>query len=79
MISLPSEPSEKPKNTGVGSLSLIQGSFLTLELNWGVQHWQADSLPVVPPGKLQMNVYVQANVYLCVNKLCVQSNGVCFQ
>ena len=31
--SLPSEPSEKPKNTGVGSLSLLQGNFLTQELN----------------------------------------------
>ena len=34
--SLPSEPPEKPKNTGVGSLSLLQGIFLTQESNWGV-------------------------------------------
>ena len=27
--SLPSEPPGKPKNTGVGSLSLLQGIFLT--------------------------------------------------
>ena len=27
--SLPSEPPEKPKNTGVGSLSLLQGIFPT--------------------------------------------------
>ena len=27
--SLLSEPPEKPKNTGVGSLSLLQGNFLT--------------------------------------------------
>ena len=27
--SLPSEPPKKPKNTGVGSLSLLQGIFLT--------------------------------------------------
>ena len=31
---LPSEPLEKPMNTGVGSLSLLQGIFLTQELNW---------------------------------------------
>ena len=39
--SLPSEPPGKPKNTGVLSLSLLQGSFLTQELNWGLLHyWQ---------------------------------------
>ena len=31
--SLPSEPPGKPKNTGVGSLSLLQGIFLTQESN----------------------------------------------
>ena len=31
--SLPAEPQGKPKNTGVGSLSLFQGIFPTLELN----------------------------------------------
>ena len=36
--SLPSEPLGKPKNTGVGSLSLLQGIFLTQELNWGLLH-----------------------------------------
>jgi len=36
--SSPSEPPEKPKNTGVGSLSLLQGIFLTQELNWGLLH-----------------------------------------
>ena len=29
--SLPAEPQGKPKNTGVGSLSLLQGIFLTQE------------------------------------------------
>ena len=31
--SLPSEPPEKPKNTGMGSLSLLQGNFVTQEYN----------------------------------------------
>ena len=31
--SLPAEPHGKPKNTGVGSLSLLQRIFLTQELN----------------------------------------------
>ena len=33
--SLPVEPQGKPKNTGVGSISLLQWIFLTQELNWG--------------------------------------------
>ena len=36
--SLPSELPGKPKNTGVGSLSLLQGNILTHELNWGLLH-----------------------------------------
>ena len=34
--SLPSESTRKPKNTGVDSLSLLQGIFLTQELNQGL-------------------------------------------
>ena len=36
--SLPAEPQGKPKNTGVGSRSLLQGIFPTQELNWGLLH-----------------------------------------
>ena len=36
--SLPAEPQGKPKNTGVGSLSLLQGIFLTQEWNQGLLH-----------------------------------------
>ena len=42
--SLPSEPLGKLKNSRVGSLSLLQGNFLTQELN-GSHALQADSLP----------------------------------
>ena len=39
--SSPSEPPGKPKNTGVCSLSLLHGNFLTQELNRGLLHcWQ---------------------------------------
>ena len=38
--SLLSEPPGKPKNTGVGSLSLLQGIFPTQELNWGLLPWR---------------------------------------
>ena len=36
--SLPAEPQGNPKNPGVGSLSLLQGIFLTQESNWGLLH-----------------------------------------
>ena len=36
--SIPSKPPGKPKNTGVGSLSLLQGIFLTQQSNWGLLH-----------------------------------------
>ena len=38
--SLPAEPQGKPKNTGVGSLSLLQGIFLTQEWNRGLLHFR---------------------------------------
>ena len=38
MDSLPAEPQGKPKNTGVGNLSLLQWIFLTQESNWGLLH-----------------------------------------
>ena len=37
-VSLPSEPQGKPKNTGVGSLSLLQRIFPTQESNRGLPH-----------------------------------------
>ena len=36
--SLPAEPQGKPKNIGMGSLSLLQRMFLTQESNWGLLH-----------------------------------------
>ena len=34
--SLPSEPPERPKNIGMGSLYLLQGNFPTPEMKWGL-------------------------------------------
>ena len=45
--SLPAEPQGKPKNTGVGSLSLLQWIFPTQEIELGSPALQADSLPTV--------------------------------
>ena len=41
--SLPAEPHGKPKNTGVGTLSLLQRIFPAQELNQGLLNWQVDS------------------------------------
>ena len=38
--SLPAEPQGKPRNTGVGSLSLLQRIFPTQESNWGLLHYR---------------------------------------
>ena len=47
--SLPAEPQGKPKKTGVGSLSLLQGIFPAQESNQGVlPALQVDSLPTEP-------------------------------
>ena len=43
--SLPSEPPGKPKNTEVGSLSLLQGNLPDPGINLGFPALQADSLP----------------------------------
>ena len=49
--SLLSEPPGKPKNTGVGSLSLLQGDLPDPGIEPGSPPLQADSLPVELPGK----------------------------
>ena len=49
--SLPAEPQGKPKNTGVGSLSLLQQIFLTQESNQGLLHCRWILLPTELWGK----------------------------
>ena len=60
--SLPSEPPGKPKNSGVGSLCLLQGNFLTQELNWGLLHcrWILNQLSYLgsPCSGLKKHKYV---------------------
>ena len=50
------------KNTGVDYHALLQGIFLTQGLNprlLCVQHWQAGSLPLAPPGKpIYIYIYI---------------------
>ena len=49
--SLPSEPPTKPKNTGVGSLSLSPWDLPNPEIEPESPALQADSLPAELPGK----------------------------
>ena len=56
------------KNIGVGFHALLQGIFLTQGLNprlLCLLHWQADSLPLAPPGK-PMKVKVKVKSLSCV-------------
>ena len=49
--SLPAEPPGKPKDTGVGSLSLLQRGLPDPGIKLGSPALQADSLPAELPGK----------------------------
>ena len=58
MDCLPSEPPGKPKNTGVGILSLLQGNLPTQELNQGLLHYRQILYQLSYPGSY-------ANVHVC--------------
>ena len=64
--SLPSEPPEKPTNTGVGSLSLLQGIFLMQEWT-GIQTGVSCDL-----GSLLTSWVTREALYVC--KLCISLN-----
>ena len=51
VASLPSEPLWKPPNTGVCSLSLLQGIFPTQESNQGLLHCRQILYQLIYPGK----------------------------
>ena len=69
-------PQDSPgKNTGVGCHFLFQGIFPTQGSNphlLCLLHWQANSLPLVTPGKppkrVQMNLFTKQNVEVQLNK-----------
>ena len=56
--SLLAEPPGKPKNTGVGSLSLSQGIFPTQEWNWGVLHCRWSLYQLSYPGSPHIHTCV---------------------
>ena len=57
--SLPSKPPGKPKNTGVGSLSLLQGNFPTQESTWGL----------LPPGQILYQLSYQGGPVITLGPL----------
>ena len=65
--SLPAEPQGKPKNIGVGSLSLLQRIFPTQELNRGLLHcrWILYQLSYEGISKQSCSV-VSSSLWLCV-------------
>ena len=72
-FSLPSDSPQKPPNTGMGSLCLLQGIFPifpTLETNWGLLHcrWILDQLshlgsPGMCLGVGKFNLYSKTKLY----------------
>ena len=52
--SLPAEPQGKPKNTAVGSLTLLQGGLPNPGIKLGSPALQADSLPTELSGNIQL-------------------------
>ena len=57
------------KNTGVGCHTLLQGIFQTQGLNLRflcLLHWQAGSLPLVPPGSPNSHFIAYLSKYICV-------------
>ena len=70
--SLPAEPQGKPKNTGVGSLSLLQWIFLTQRLNQSLLHCRQILYQLSYQGRLSLlksmsieSVMVSNHLILC--------------
>ena len=81
MASLPAEPQGKPKNTAVGSLSLLQWIFPAQKLNWGLLHCRRIfyhlSYQVIPnrkkvAHKISAALYFKQNVvFVCIFTLWI--------
>ena len=62
---LPSELPGKPKKTGMGSLSLLQGKFLTQESNWGLLYCSRILYSVNQVRSVQFSSVAQSCLTLC--------------
>ena len=57
------EPQGKPKNTGVGSLYLLQGIFPTQESNWGLLHCRQILYQLSYQGSPSMRLQISTLLY----------------
>ena len=71
--SLPAEPQGKPKNTGVGSLSLLQRIFPTQEQNQGLLHCRQILHQLSHQGSLTSRIQAQRGDILLPSCLCCSS------
>ena len=69
MDSLLSEPPRKPKNTGVVSLSLLQGIFLTQEWNKGRLHCRQILCQLIYQGSTNKYTSLQKELISFLNQL----------
>ena len=61
---LPAEPQEKPNNTGVGSLSLLQGTFPTQKSNQGLLHCRWILYQLSYQGSPYIYLYTYIHTYI---------------
>ena len=76
--SIPVEPQGKPKNTGVGSLSLLQGIFPAQELNWSLPHCRKIPYQLNYQGSpkyiyiyIHIYTYIYTHTHLNLESICV--------
>ena len=74
--SLPAEPQGKPRDTGVGSLSLLQRIFQSQELNWGFLHCRQIFLPTELSVKPQFLSYTHPTFLLSFAALIIEQETI---
>ena len=75
-LSLPAEPNRKPKNTGVGSLSLLPAELPEPAIKLGSPASRADSFPVELSGNLSISGPNFKISYSCFKKVPSLIRGV---
>ena len=76
--SLPSKPPGKPKNTGVGSLPLVQEIFPTQGSNWGLLHCRWILYQLSYQGSLSISLLTFSPLPLTPSLLVSDALQFCF-